>query len=153
MGKKSDNIEFMRRIRAVQEYILMEYTYTDIMRQCVLQWNVSEMQSKRYIKEAYKNWMEITNKQMDERRDYHIQARMRQIRNMTQEMKNNVQGQELILKIRKDIAAIEGLYVKRMEHTGKDGEPLNVSPVMSDEQFKRLLDEARKNKTTSSKGK
>ena len=142
-GIRIDNIEKTKRIRTVQEYILRDYTASQIVDQCIHMWGVSIPQAKRYYRDAYENWREMSEQDADERRRYHIQARMKMIRDISEKERNTVAGKKLELAIRQDIAGLEGLYIKRFEHTGKDGEALNQQPTLTDEQFQKLLNEAR----------
>ena len=52
-----EKIEYEKRIRVVQEWILEDWPSVDIIAQLAQKWGVGDRQSKRYIAEARKRWV------------------------------------------------------------------------------------------------
>lgn len=124
---KSDKIEYGKRVATVQEYILRDYSSTQIIAHCVASYRVSERQAKRYIQDAYAGFEAITAADKKQRLNFHVQKRMKLLREIDPAEKNSAFGVRTVLEVMKDIAKLEGLYVEKHEHTGKDGRPIEMS--------------------------
>jgi len=121
-GEQADKVSSISRIRAIQEWLLIGHTTKDIILQGTTLWNVCDRQIYRYLKDARKWFIDETKEKIEARRAFHVQARMRLFKNLKN--KDNSQGAFAALNLLKDIAELEGLYIRKIEHTGKDGEPL-----------------------------
>ena len=100
---------------------------------------LSEAQAKRYIKEAYKLFKEEALIELSESKAFHLKARIEQYKDLVAERDKIKQSKKLeaykriqmiamlsnqINSILRDMAKIDGLFVHKVEHTGKDGSPI-----------------------------
>lgn len=131
---KADDPTKIARIRTVQEWLMLGNSTRDIVLQGRTSWGVCDRQVHRYIRDAKKAFSEDLKDKIDERRIFHIQARMRLYRNLKN--KESAGGTLAAMAILKDIADIEGLYVMKHEHSGKDGQPI-VTEVKRTVVFKK----------------
>jgi len=139
---KCDKLELSKRIRAVQEYVLMDYSRSDIIAQAMTQWGISKSQAVRYYYLAYDSWQEITEKDTARRLNYHIHKRMKLLRQIDREYLKTPQGVKAQLDIVQDLAKLEGLYVRKLEVTGKEGEPIAIKVDPSPIDYSKLSDAA-----------
>jgi hypothetical protein len=111
---RSDKIEFYNRIRSIQEWILAGVPVSDIYMNISRNWNVCDRQAKRYVKEARVLFIEQCHSEIEEKKAFHIAARMKLYETAlkNKDVKNS-------LAVLKDIAELEGLYVQKIEHSGK----------------------------------
>jgi len=127
MSKRSDKVEMERRVRTVQEYILMDYPYADIVAQCIQKWGVCDRQAKRYIQDAYDSFKATLEKNFEKRLGFHLQRRMKLLRQLDPEERRTATGVRAELLVLRDIAKLEGLYIEKHEFSGKDGAPIPLS--------------------------
>ena len=125
-----DKIEYDKRVRIVQEWILQDHLTSDIVTQCVNKWHVSNRQALRYVADAHNAFQKITEKKVERRLNYHLQRRAKLLRDMDDKHKRTPVGIAVQLDVLQDIAKLEQLYKIQIEHTGKDGAPL-PSPVIN----------------------
>ena len=118
---KVDKVEQQRRIRIVQEWLLQDFTSSDIAQQCGSKWNISERQAHRYINWANEGFAKITEKKLEKRLNYHIQRRIKMLRDLDDKYKKHPSGISVQLDILQDIAKLEKLYTLKIEHSGPDG--------------------------------
>jgi len=138
---KSSDLEYKRRLRIVQEWILADVFQKDIINKCVESWGISEFQAKRYIKTASVEFTKVMEKDMKKNLAYHIEKRKKLIRQISADEKHTARGVRVELDIVKDIAELQGLYVKKHEVTGKDGKAIEIEQK-SDIDYSKLSDEA-----------
>lgn len=122
--EKSSKFEIERRIRNVQEWILDDHTYSDIMRSIVNKWGVSDRQAQRYIKSAYEEFKEKNELSMDIKKAFYMKRKMKIIRDMDPKVKTTASGARAINKILDSMAELDGIKINRIQLTGNDGEPL-----------------------------
>lgn len=123
---KATQTEYLRRIRTIQEWMLIGYNSSDIKEQALLKFApISTRQVERYIKEAHDNFEEITEKKIKRRLNYHIEARMKVFREL--QNKNTPAGAAVALKILEDVGKLEKLYVTKVEHSGDPENPIQMA--------------------------
>lgn len=105
---KVDNIEKLKRVRAIQDLILAGHDHGDILTSIITKWGISERQAARYLKDGYEGFAELTGHEMKKRRGFHIAARMKL-------MKANSQRPKLQLDILDSLAKIEGIMVQKLD--------------------------------------
>lgn len=108
-AKKSNNIEYLKRIRVVQEWILENYPYCDILSNIQKQWGVSDRQAKYYIAKARELWSVDDQASIREKKKIKIQKLQREIRNMKPEYRGTPKGINAVLAVYKEIARLENL--------------------------------------------
>lgn len=124
---KVDDIELDKRIRVVQEYLLLDYSKGDIAAQCVAKWGVSTRQGYNYIEKAYAAWEEINEKERKRLQKYHVQRRMKLLRNMDPAEAKTAAGTRAALEVLKDLAKFQGVAPsEKVEHTGPEGAPIQT---------------------------
>lgn len=89
------------------------YSSADIVTSGVEKWGCDERTMKRYIADAYEGFKEATGEQLETRRSFHIETRMKLYRDVTEKQKPGSAG--VALEILKDVAKLEGLYVEKHE--------------------------------------
>lgn len=104
----------------------MDFPYNDIVTQSMQKWGITDRQAKRYISKAYESFAEITEKNVGRRLNYHIQKRMKLLRDIAPPDRNTPAGISTALRIIQDIAKLEGFYVEKHEHSGPDGGPIHT---------------------------
>lgn len=139
MAKKATKIEKFKRVRTVSNWILKGHAHADICHNVIQNWGLSEAQAKRYIKEAYKLFKEEALIELSESKAFHLKARIEQYKDLVAERDKIKQSKKLeaykriqmiamlsnqINSILRDMAKIDGLFVHKVEHTGKDGSPI-----------------------------
>lgn len=117
-----DKIEKEKRLRIVQEWLLQDHTTSDIVTQGVAKWGISKRQVERYVADAYEAFRRMTESSTERRLYYHIQRRMKLLRDM--ERKQSPSGVSVSLSILDSMAKLEGLAINKHELSGQNGEPL-----------------------------
>lgn len=112
-NKGSSQAETEKRIRSVQEWMMSGNSTSDIITQCCNLYGVERRQAYKYVEKAYKNFKELSDNNMEERRAFHIEARLKLYRDLKE--KNTPRVAAVAVDILKDIAKLEGLYVDRQE--------------------------------------
>lgn len=126
-GPKVDSIELDKRVRVVQEYILMDYPKSDIIAQCVQKWGITSRQAYTYVDKAYDEFEKINEKDLRRNLNYHIQRRKKLLRNMDPEESKTAAGTRAALQVLDSLAKFEGVApAEKVEHSGKDGEPIQT---------------------------
>lgn len=120
---KSDKIEYEKRVRIVQEWILQDHLSSDIVDQCMNKWGVSDRQAKRYLSDAHDGFRKITERKAERRLNFHIQRRMKLIRDMDEKTKKSPAGIAAQLQVLKDIADLEQLYHIQIDLGGSKNAP------------------------------
>ncbi|KAF0193949.1 MAG: hypothetical protein FD166_3615, partial [Bacteroidetes bacterium] len=112
-GQKSTKIETDKRTRAVQEWMMQGHSSSDIVRQCTAQWNITGRQAYKYIRKAYEAFREQAENDIEARKQFHIQSRLKLFRDLQDKKSSKPAG--TALAILQDIAKLEGLYVEKTE--------------------------------------
>jgi len=127
---KTDKLEFEKRIRIVQEWILEDQAYTDMVAAIMQRWSLEERQAKKYIKQARDRWVEQEQVVIDHKRRLHIEWLKKQKRSLKEIYKGTPRGIEALLKIDKEISALEGIYpATKVELSGADGQPIQTQDL------------------------
>ena len=119
---KADKIEILKRLRTVQEWMMQGQNTTDIIRQCVSQWGISERQAYRIIEKGYDDFYLINKRHTKRKLYYHVEARRKLFRDLKD--KNTPKGARTANLILDSMAKLEGVFIEKHEVTGKDGQPL-----------------------------
>ena len=130
-GNKSDKVEFEKRVRAVQEWILQGYATCDIIKQCTLTWSIGDRQAFKYYKKAFDEFKEANKNTIEAKKAFHIALRKKLFRDL--KMKEQPIGARTALRIMDSMARIEGITL-----TGKDSD--FDGPVLEDDSVEVTLD-------------
>lgn len=116
MSKKVDKIEYEKRVRIVQEWILEDWPSCDIIAQIVQKWGLEDRQAKRYISEARKRWADDDREVIDRKRRIKIMSLKKLKRSLQDRYKGTPQGINAVVAVEKEIIKLEGLEVpKKLE--------------------------------------
>lgn len=129
MSKRSDKIEYEKRVRAVQEWIINSYSYIDIVKQIVQTWGITERQAKNYIRDGYKRFREANEIDVEELKAASIERRKKLARELDPEYKKTPPGVIALLAVEKDIDKLRGLYVEKHELNFKGDPKIIIQPV------------------------
>jgi hypothetical protein len=149
---KIDKVEFEKRIRIVQEWILEDQAYTDMVNAIMAKWQLEERQAKKYIKQARERWVDQEQVIIDQKRRLRIEGLKKLKRSIKDLYKGTPRGMEALLKIDREISKLEGIYpATKLEVSGKDGQPLIPPPAvdlskLSKEELKAIVEAFKKSK-------
>jgi hypothetical protein len=123
-GIKSSKVEFEKRVRAVQEWILQGYATCDIIKQSTITWNVGDRQAFKYYSKAFDEFKEANKQSIESKKAYHIALRKKLFRDL--KLKEEPIGARTALRIADSMARIEGVTL-----TGKHSD--EDSPEIGDD--------------------
>jgi hypothetical protein len=112
------------RIRKVQEWLMADHMNGDIVDFCVNSWDVSRRQAYRYIGKAMEAFKESNEKSVDQKKNYYLARKRKLIHDMPDAYKKTPAGVAAINRVLDSMAQLEGLSIKKVELTGKDGKDL-----------------------------
>lgn len=122
---RSDSIKLAERIRAVQEWIIDDWSRTDIIAQCVHRWGITDRQASNYIKAARKAWNEQEDEKIEAKKKRRLASLYKLKRKMEAKYQGTPQGVGVLLKIEQTIIELEGLKNPiKIESSGPDGGPI-----------------------------
>jgi len=125
MAKKVDNIEYEKRIRIVQEWIIEDWPYSDIITQIKAKWGIEDRQAKRYVAEAKDRWVRDQQDVMESKRILKVEGFKKLKRSLQERYKGTPQGIFAVLSVEKEIIKLEGLErPKKLALTDNDGKSI-----------------------------
>jgi hypothetical protein len=127
--RKSDKFEYEKRLRAVQEWILSNYSSGDIVKQCMQSWGVKERQSRWYMEKAYELFRLANQEDSESLLAGAIERRKKLSREMDADERKTASGTATLLAIERDIDKLRGLYVTKHEVSGPGGKPIATQTV------------------------
>jgi hypothetical protein len=143
--KKIDQLEKEKRIRMVQEWIIEDWPYQDIVKYIVDKtgWEVEERQAQRYISDARKRWVDQNNELTEHKRRLKIETLKKLKRSLNDRFKGTPHGIKAVLSVEKELIKLEGLDLpKKHEITGKDGKAIQTeTKVESNVDYSKLPSE------------
>jgi len=122
-----DNIEWDKRIRIVQEWLIDDWSSTDIIAKINNKWGIEERQAKRYISEARSKWNEDEDELIKQKRKRKVAKLQKLSRSLDKKFIGTPAGIRSILSVEKELINLEGLRpATKVELTGKDGRPIQT---------------------------
>lgn len=109
--KAVDKTKKQQRIRSVVEWIIQGYSTSDIIRQCVSLWSITERQAYNYNKWAIAEIKANNEAELSARKSIHIEMRLKLYRDL--QRKETTSGARAAVRIADSIARIEGLVGTR----------------------------------------
>lgn len=138
---KIDKIEYEKRIRIVQEWILEDWPSVDIISQIGGKWGLEERQAKRYISEGRRRWVNEVQILIEHKRKLKVQSLNKLKRSLKEPYKGTPAGINAITRVEDRIIKLEALdHAKKFEITGKDGKPIQTE-ILSEIDYAKLSDE------------
>lgn len=117
-------LEKARRIRICQEWIMSDYSWTDIITNAINNWAVSKPTAERYYSEAFKSFKDTLIKDVENRKAYYIQKKKRLIKEMDAASKKTPAGVRAINQVLDSMAMLEGIVIQKVEVSGAGGGPI-----------------------------
>lgn len=140
---KSDAIEYEKRIRTVQEWILEDWPTCDIISNINAKWAIQERQAKNYIAEARKRWLLEDDLLMGQKKKLKIASLKKLKRSLQDKYKGTPLGITAILRVEQMIITLDGLRpARRLEIAGKNGNAVQIeSKPLTNVDYTKLPDE------------
>lgn len=125
-----DKIEYEKRIRVVQEWILEDWPSSDIVSNIGMKWGVEVRQAKRYVAEARKRWVAEEDVILNQKRRLKAESLKKLKRSLKENFKGTPEGIRAILAVEKELIALEGLAIPikiEQSQIGADGKVIDPS--------------------------
>ena len=131
MGNKCTDVDKLRRIKTVTQWLIEGHSHADICHNVSLNWGVDQRQAKRYIADAFVLFKDEVILDIADSRAFHQKARMVAYKELVSEREKVKKNKGLdsykrvqmlamltnqITALLKDMAKIDGLYVEKHEH-------------------------------------
>ncbi len=127
---KIDKIEFDKRIRIVQEWIIDDWRPVDIIKQIELKWGLQDRQAKKYISLARSQFNEDEDTRVEQKRRFKVDSLRKLKRSLKDQFKGTPAGIRAIMAVEKQIIKLEGLEPPaNIRIAGPNGEPLTIPEV------------------------
>lgn len=116
-GRKttSSDHQIALRVRSVQEWMMQDQCYADIITQGMNLWNVSRRQVERYMQKAEEGFLEMNKTKLDRKRAYYIQRSKKALRDLDPNYKRTPQGVFAQQSMLAFMAKIDGVTVEQTE--------------------------------------
>jgi hypothetical protein len=124
MRPTANKIELEKRIRQVQEWILMDNAVHDILTQCIQSWNVSKRQAERYVWAARQFFIEKTQESFEKKRAYYLARKRKLIRDMDPKEKKTAAGVAAVNRVLDSMQKLEGVSTDTLKLIGDPEKPL-----------------------------
>lgn len=135
-------LEYEKRIRIVQEWILEDFPVGDIKSNMDAKWGISERQAQRYIKEARKRWVADEDILIAHKRKLRVLKLQKLSRSLKDHYKGTPEGIKALLAVEKEIISLEALRQPiKLEHSGANGKPIQTENVGSKIDYQQLPDD------------
>lgn len=124
--KISDQLEMIRRIRIVADWVLQDHLSADIISYCVSKWGVSERQGYRYLEAALDELKEKSERSLEQKKAYYISRKRKLIRDMDPGEKKTAAGVAAIDKVLNGMAKLEGIQFNTLKLVGDPDQPITT---------------------------
>jgi hypothetical protein len=134
---KSTKAEILQRVEAVFRLRLGGAEFSDILQYASApeqNWNVSQRQMWNYIRAAD----QLVKERLDARAEHLLNRHILQRRQLYAHAMG-AGDYSTALRILDSEAKLEGLFVERHEHTGKDGGPIQAHVSLTDDERERAV--------------
>lgn len=122
--KGADKGEKLKRIRIIQEYLVLGKNPKDIVSQVAVQWDITPRMARYYVNKAFEDFRSMSGKDLETMRGYHITARMKLLDWAMETDKRK----PFALDVLQDMAKLQGLYVAKHDITS-DGKEMNLVQI------------------------
>lgn len=112
---RADKGEKLKRIRIIQEYLVLGKNPKDIISQVSAQWDITPRMARFYVNKAFEDFRAMSGKDLETLRGYHITARMKLLDWAMESDKRK----QFALDVLHDMAKLQGLYTTKIDHTSK----------------------------------
>jgi len=118
--KKRDKVEYEKRIRIIQDWIIDDWPGVDIIREIENRWGIQSRQAKRYIAEARDRWVEDEEVEVGQKRAMKVVGLKKLKRSLKEIFKGTPAGINAVLRVDKEIIKLEGLPLAKKISIGGD---------------------------------
>lgn len=122
--QKSNRVEAAARVSFVKRLLLQSKDRPEILHICSLKWGVSTRQIMTYMAKARREIQKEFHRRDALSITWHIKARQNIIDKCIEANQPHA-----ALSALQDIAKLQGLYIEKHEHTGKDGAPIQYEAL------------------------
>lgn len=122
--KGVNKLEKIKRIRLVQEYLILGKNPKDIIAQISKSWDITPRMAAFYVSRAFEDFKTLSGKDIESLRGYHVSARMKLLDWAMESDKRK----PFALDVLQDMAKLQGLYVHKTDITS-GGEKMNLVQV------------------------
>ena len=124
-------LEYEKRVRIVQEWILEDWPYTDIVNQIIAKWGIGTRQAQRYVAEGRKRWVAEETQIVETKRKLKIHSLKKLKRSLRDNFKGTPEGIRAIMAVEKEIINLEGIRpAEKHEIGGLNGQPLPTPQII-----------------------
>jgi len=128
--RKVDTVEYEKRIRIIQEWIIDDWPYTDVVNQIIAKWGIQERQAKRYIKDARERWVADEKEHIDKLRSMKVMSLKKLKRSLQEKYKGTPLGINAVLNVEKELIKLQGLEpVKKIQLDANVKTDLSKLPI------------------------
>lgn len=110
---RADKGEKLKRIRIIQEYLVIGKNPKDIITQVSNQWDISPRMARSYVNKAFEDFRQLSGKDIESLRGFHITARLK----LLDWAMDSDKRKTFALEVLQDIAKLQGLYTLKVDHT------------------------------------
>lgn len=111
--KRASKPEKLKRIRIIQEYLVMGKNPKDIVNQVCNAWDITPRMARYYVEKAFEDFRAMSGKDVEALRGFHITARMK----LLDWAMDSDKRKTFALEVLQDIAKLQGLYTLKVDHT------------------------------------
>jgi len=136
-GNRVTKIEYEKRVRAVQEWILQGRATCDIINKITTKWNINERQAYKYHNASFEIFKKANEQDISIKKAYHIELRKRLFLKLKN--KDEPAGTRVALRVVDSMARIEGLFVNKKDDVPYD-EKTNDEKPLTPKEIRELND-------------
>jgi len=111
--KGANKVEKLKRIRIIQEYLIIGKNPKDIVTQVSMAWDITERMARDYLNEAFEDFAKMSGKDVEALRGFHVAARLK----LLDWAMDSDKRKTFALEVLQDIAKLQGLYTLKLDHT------------------------------------
>ena len=125
---RADAIEYEQRLIAVQVWVIEGYSASIILKQIMDKgWSLSTRHAQRMLAAARKKWVQDEDDDIKQQRQLKVQQLQHLKRTLGDKYKGTPEGIKAVVAVEKEIIKLMGIAAPvKLEHTGKDGEPIQM---------------------------
>lgn len=131
---RATEIEKLRRLKAVAQWVSDGYSSTEIIQNIAIKWGLDTRQAKRYISEVKEEWKNELRGEVEELRDIALKRNLDSYTRVKRELDaiyDNINLdtyqrvsmiaalEKRLQAIRQDMSKLQGLYTEKLEHSGQ----------------------------------
>jgi len=108
-GSRVDSVEKAKRLRIIQEWLIDDWSVSDVKAEIIRRWELSDPQARKYIYEARDTFNKKEDVPIENKRIRKIETLKKLKRSLKAEYAGTPKGINAILNVEKEIIRLEGL--------------------------------------------